>query len=46
MAKKGNINKADLENVLELLTEQQLRAFVKKQLAKNNDLKAAFTKDF
>ena len=46
MAKKNNIGKSDLEHVLEQLTEQQLRAFVKKQLAENNDLKVAFAKDF
>lgn len=46
MAKKNNIGKSDLENVLEQLSEQELRIFVKKQLVENNDLKAAFTKDF
>lgn len=45
MAKK-NINKTDLEKVLEQLTEQELRAFVRKQLVGNSDFKAAFTKNF
>ncbi len=46
MAKKEKINKTDIVNVLEHLSEQELRVFVKKQLAKNGDLKAAFTKEF
>lgn len=46
MAKKENINKTDIVNVLGQLSEQELRVFVKKQLTKNGDLKAAFTKEF